>query len=506
MAIEKTVKICYNKWNTSTKMRKNQNQWEKWSNGSMAKRQVFFNGPVELVDQEAKKTPEKKAEVDIGQRRIEEFQGLHTQEAQDEVGKLVDLQRAEIQKIINDWNVNAVLGGRSWASAITRGLVDETNKAELDLEITKIAKGQAETEALTYFTPTSEDTREYAESALVILGHKVETSNRLIKNLDTEIADLTKRKGIVEKATKGLLLTRATDWLSQPFSDNLRGRIARLTSMRKTTDQIKKESEASIDVKGKREEKIREWHGGITDLVSPYLEDAKEVNQFQTLLREAVLKGDPESVAVFNAFLDAQGIKTGTERKAIDTLFGNLRNGNTRSFVGPQQGRISDYIGVVSSTDVKNYFRTQMVEIGEVNAGGLEKQVGFLKTQAKPGQEIAIDKQSYVVMRKDGEGLLLREKGTQQVAYLNLKNAKDPALTIQNVVKDGEKPSYEKKILKAAKETNTTAIALAVDTEKKIEKSTGDITPAGKDQRKKTFRESIGGVLQRLGEIVSGKK
>lgn len=458
------------------------------------------------MDQEAKKTPETKAEVDIGQRRIEEFQGLHAKEAQDEVGKLVDLQRAEIQKIIDNWNWNAVMGGKSQLNVIFGNLVNDTNKTVLDTEITKIAKGQAETEALTYFEVGSEDTRDYAESALVILGHKVETSNRLIKNLDTEISDLTKRKTIVEKATKGLLLTRATDWLSQPFSDNLRGRIARLTEMRKSTEQIKKESEASLDVKGKREEKVREWHEGITDLVTPYLKDAKEVNQFQVLLRNAILNGDSESETVFNAFLDGQGIKTGTERKAIDALFGYLRKGNARSAIGLQEGKISDYIGVVSSTDVKNYFRTKMVEMGEVNAGGLEKQVAFLKNQAKPGQEIAIDKQSFVVIRKDGEGLLLREKGTQQVAYLSLKNPKDPALTVQKVVKEGEKPSYEKKILKAAKETNTTAIALAVDTDKKIEKTTGDVTPAGKDQRKKTFREGIGSLIQRLGEIVSGKK
>lgn len=504
MAIEKNVKIWYNEWNSPIKMHKNQYQW---GTGFMAKRQVFLKAPDELLDQDAKKAPEKKAEVDIGQRRIEEFQGLHTQEAQDEVGKLVDLQRKEIQKIIDNWNFNAFLGGRSQFSALTRGLLtDNTNKTELDREITKIAKGQAETEALTYFEPGSEDTREYAESALVILGHKVETSNRLMKNLDTEIADLTKRKTVVEKATKGLLLTRAADWLSQPFSDNLRGRIARLKSMRDTTNQIKQESEANLNVKGKREEKIREWHEGITSLVGSYLEGPDEMNQFQTLLRNAVLNGDAESETLFTAFLDAQGIKTGTERKAIDVLFAYLRKGNARSAIGPQEGRISDYIGVISNTDVKNYFRTKMVEIGEVNAGGLEKQIEFLKTQSKPGLEITVDKQSFIVIRRDNDGVLLREKGSQQTGYLSFKNPKEAALTTQNVVKEGEKPRYEKKFLKASNETNTTAIALSVDKDKKIEKTTGDVTQEGKDQRKKTFRESIGNALQRLGEIVSGKK
>jgi|CXWL01.1.fsa_nt_gi hypothetical protein len=465
-----------------------QHPWYRYGDDALWKQKRWVWGDPDIKTKELDQSVEAQ-KVDLGQQRIEKYLGKDSKE---ELDKLVSLKSGELKNIVDNWNNNAttIRAGLNILTlgALNKGLdlaVDNRNKGAIDKQLTEIAKAQVKEKADAL---GGNDAKEYAENAFNILSSKTETASKLISNIDTEIGVLEKKLEAVNKANKGIFTLRslasgARDFLGQPFNnENLRGRLARLKSMRATTSEIKSETEVKLGTKEKKNDQIREWDENLHALVAPYLE-GEAMGEFEEKLQYAIVK---DQGGDFRKYIDTLPCSI-TEKRAMKNLFGYLEGGNWKGTVIPTE-RISDWAGGVSKEDIKNYFQNKVVDTGLVNKkeSKMIDKIRQLK-KCKPGQEVKVGKQSYIMIRFEGNGFLLKEKGSENMAFMNNSNLEKPIFTVQK----GKK--FQQIELAAGEGTNSLSsidfgVAKVVGETKAEEK---DQEKAKEDAKDKAFFEKV---------------
>jgi hypothetical protein len=410
---------------------------------------------------------------DIGAAKISEHEGLSSKDAKSVIEQRTQLGADKMTELVDNWNYNGFIGSTLDVPArmLTLGFLKDRNTRRLSRELGRIAATEAEDQAKA-LQLSGREYAQYAKSTVNIMAFKAEACNRMSENIAKEISGLQERKALYNRSNNGLVrlsqLGRRGVGVVKTYFDNQHasGKLKRLEAMSKTLSGIHTETLAKVDLTAEKTTAIQQRDQDLQSTLASSGMNDEQVAMFRNILTQAVSNGTQVAIDSHINGLSGKGVLQSTDLATVKNLVHFLFNGNARAMLTSGEGRLGGFvagkIGAITPVDIRNFYLKKGVDVARANQSKtLEERMEGLKN-LQPGNEVQVGKFRLSVIRKDKEGVLVKEIGKNKMAYITTADKKKPVLTL----KTGEKSFSKYQLTNPEKVENPLALAFDVADEK----------------------------------------